>query len=95
MKGGYVHWLIPTISPTLLCLQMYSQPLCLSAVISVVLRGWRRVDKRITGIWMMPGIPLLLRVSLAFWARAFGLEIKELSFKEKTIQDCSVRLLSK
>ncbi|SDW89419.1 glycosyltransferase family 2 protein [Nitrosomonas communis] len=94
-EGGYVHWLIPAISPTLLCLQMYSQPLCLSALISVMLRGWWRVDRRITEIWMMPGIPLLLRATLALWGRAFRVEIKELSFKEKTIQNCSVRLLSK
>ena len=74
---------------------MYSQPLCLSALISVMLRGWWRVDRRITEIWMMPGIPLLLRATLALWGRAFRVEIKELSFKEKTIQNCSVRLLSK
>lgn len=94
-EGGYVHWFTPAISPTLLCLQMYSQSLCLSAVISVVLRGWRRPDRRISGIWMMPGIPLLLRTLLTLWGRAFGLEIKVLSFKKKTAQNCSARLLSK
>lgn len=94
-EGGYVHWFTPVISPTLLCLQMYSQPLSLSAVINVVLRGLRRADRRISGIWIMPDIPPLLRTLLTLWGRAFRLEIKVLSFKKRTTQNCSARVLSK
>lgn len=94
-EGGYVYWFTPTPSPTLLCLQMYSKPLHLSAVIKIIVRGWRRADRRVSGIWMLPGIPFLLRTSLVFWGRAFGLEIRMLSLKPVATQVSSASLLSK
>lgn len=87
-EGGYVHWFTPAISPALLSLQMYSQPLRLSAAIWITLRNWWRADRRISAIWMMDGIPLLLRTLLIVWGRVFGLEIKELSLKQVMTPSC-------
>lgn len=84
-KGGYVHWFTSTQSPVLLCLQMYSQPLRLTAVIWVTLKRWRRVDRRVSAIWMMDDVPFLLRTLLIVWGRMFRLEVKELSFDESSL----------
>ncbi|MXS79607.1 Glycosyltransferase, GT2 family [Nitrosomonas eutropha] len=84
-KGGYVHWFTSARSPTLLCLQMYSQPLRLTAVIWTTFRNWWRADRRISTIWMMDDIPFLLRTLLIVWGRVFRLEVKKLSFDESPL----------
>ncbi|MDP1559715.1 MAG: glycosyltransferase [Nitrosomonas sp.] len=88
-EGGYVHWFTPKLPVQLICLQMYSQPLRLSAVVSVMLRGWRRADRRVSEIWMMPGIPHLLSVLLVLWGRMRGLKV--LSLEEAVEQSCATR----
>lgn len=75
-EGGSVHWFTPELPPQLICLQMYSHPLQMNSIIRVLLRGWKRADRRITEIWIMPGVPTLLRTLLIFWARTRGLKMR-------------------
>ncbi|SFU64168.1 Glycosyltransferase, GT2 family [Nitrosomonas eutropha] len=84
-EGGYVHWFTSARSPALLCLQMYSQPLRLSAAIWITLRRWWRTDRRISAIWMMDDVPFLLRTLLLIWSRVFRLEVKELLLDESPL----------
>jgi GT2 family glycosyltransferase len=90
-KGGYVHWLTPDPSQPLLCLQMRSNSAGLGAAFSLLVRGWR-ADKRISEVWVLPGVSRLLRASLIFWARIRGLKV--LSWERaETIPDCTPKLL--
>ena len=92
-EGGSVHWFTPELSLQLICLQMYSHPLQLSSVIRVLLRGWRRADRRISEMWIMPGVPHLLLILLAIWVRLRGLKV--LSLEEVMAQSCAARFGSK
>ena len=90
-KGGYVHWLTPDPSQPLLCLQMRSNSAGLRAAFSLLMRSWR-ADKRISEIWVLPGVSRLLRASLIFYARIRGLKV--LSWERaETIPDCTPKLL--
>lgn len=92
-EGGSVHWFTPELSPQLTCLQMYSHPLQMSSIIRVFLRGWKRADRRIAEIWIVPGIPRLLFTLLVIWARLRGLKV--LSLEEVIAQTCATRLSPK
>ncbi|PSJ16197.1 glycosyltransferase family 2 protein [Nitrosomonas supralitoralis] len=89
-EGGSVHWFTPELPSQLVCLQMYNHPLQLSSVIRVLLRGWKRADRRISEIWIMPGVPHILHSSLAFWAHLHSLKV--LSPEEVIAQSCAVRM---
>jgi GT2 family glycosyltransferase len=90
-KGGYVHWLTPDPSQPLPCLQMRSKSVGIGAAFSLLLRGWR-ADKRISEVWVLPGISRLLRASLIFWAGIRGLKV--LSWERaETMPDCTPKLL--
>ena len=90
-KGGYVHWLTPDPSQPLPCLQMRSNSAGLGAAFSLLMRSWR-ADKRISEVWMLPGVSRLLRASLIFWAGIRGLKV--LSWERaETIPDCTPKLL--
>lgn len=90
-KGGYVHWLTPDPSQPLPCLQMRSKSVGLGAAFSLLMRTLR-ADKRISEVWMLPGVSRLLRASVIFWAGIRGLKV--LSWERAgTIPDCTPKLL--
>ncbi|MBA4142265.1 MAG: glycosyltransferase family 2 protein [Nitrosospira sp.] len=72
--GGYVHWLTPRPVQLLPCLQMRSNRAGVRAAAGLLLRSWR-ADKRISEVWMLPGVPRLLRASLITWARLRSVEV--------------------
>jgi GT2 family glycosyltransferase len=83
-EGGYVHWLTPDPSQPLLCLQMRSNSAGLGAAISLLTRSWR-ADKRISEVWILPGVSRLLRASLIFWARMRRLKVRSWETAETTL----------
>ncbi|MDP1558629.1 MAG: glycosyltransferase family 2 protein [Nitrosomonas sp.] len=74
-QGGNVHWLTPIPAPQLLCLHMRNSPANLITVIRLMLRGMFRKDKRVSAVWILPGVPRLLRVLLALFIRMRKLEV--------------------
>ncbi|MBS0299961.1 MAG: glycosyltransferase [Proteobacteria bacterium] len=86
--GGSVHWFTPLQPTRLICLQMYGHALRLHSVINVLSRGWQRADRRVTAIWIMPGVSFLLRGLLTVWARWQNLKIL---FIEETVAHDPVR----
>ena len=42
-----------------------------------MLRGWSREDKRISAVWILPGVSGLLRVLLALFIGVRQLEVKK------------------
>ena len=72
--GGSVHWFTPGQSSRLICLQMHSHPLQPGALLKVLLRGWQRADRRVTEIWIMPEVSILLRACVTVWIRLCGLK---------------------
>nr|MBP9101842.1 hypothetical protein [Nitrosomonas sp.] len=91
--GGAVHWLTPGQSSRLICLQMYQHPLQLSSMLRVWLRGWQRADRRVSEIWIMPEVPLLLRAWAAVWGRLCGLKV--LLLETAVAQDSGTKLRMK
>lgn len=91
--GGSIHWFAPEQSSRLTCLQMYSHTLQLRSVLGVLSRGWQRADRRITEMWIMPGVSFLLRALLAAWARLCGLKV--LLLEEIVTQDSVTKLRMK
>jgi GT2 family glycosyltransferase len=75
-QGGRLHWLTPALLPKLSCLQMRNSPTSLKMIMHLLLRGWSREDKRISAIWMLPGVPVMLRILLALWGHAQRLEMR-------------------
>ena len=73
-EGAFVHWLTPEPARVLLCLQMRNYSTGLWAGIWLLLRN-RRKDKRISEIWLLPGVSRSLRASLIFWARILRLKV--------------------
>ena len=74
-QGGNVHWLTPAPAPLLYCLHMRNSPVSLITVCRLMLRGLFRQDKRISVVWILPGVsPQLLRV-LTFFARLRKVEV--------------------
>ncbi len=73
-RGGGVHWLTPNASVQLSCLQMRNSRLRFSMIFRLLLRGWIRKDKRITTVWVVPGISISLSSILFVLAHLRRLE---------------------
>lgn len=76
-QGGGIYWLTPSPLPQLSCLQMRNSPARLKMIMRLMLRGWSRRDKRITAVWILPGVSGLLRVVLAFFISVRKLEVRK------------------
>lgn len=76
-QGGRLHWLTPVQLPTLSCLQMRNGTAGFKTITKLMLRGWSREDKRITAVWILPGVSAGLRILLTLFARLRQLEIRE------------------
>lgn len=76
-QGGGIYWLTPSPLPQLPCLQMRNSPARLKMIMRLMLRGWSRKDKRITAVWILPGVSGLLRVVLAFFISVRKLEVRK------------------
>lgn len=76
-QGGRLHWLTPSPLPELSCLQMRNGPAGLRKILRLMARGWSRKDKRITAIWILPGVSAGLRFLLALLTRMHHLELRE------------------
>ena len=76
-QGGSIHWLTPWPLPLLSCLQMRNSPASIKTIIKLMLRGWSREDKRISAVWILPGVSGLLRVLLALFIGVRQLEVKK------------------
>ncbi len=76
-QGGRLHWLTPSPLPQLSCLQMRNGKASFKTIVKLMLRGWSREDKRITVVWILPGVPAGLRIVLALFVQVYRLEIRE------------------
>lgn len=76
-QGGRLHWLTPELLPQLSCLQMHNGAIGLGAMLKLLLRGRSREDKRITDVWVLPGVAGWLRAALRVWGFACGLRVRE------------------
>ncbi len=74
-QGGNVHWLTPTPAPLLYCLHMRNSSVSLITVCKLMLRGLFRQDKRISVVWILPGISPQLVRALTFFARLRKIEV--------------------
>jgi GT2 family glycosyltransferase len=75
-QGGRLHWLTPVLLPKLSCLQMRNSLVSFKMIMSLLLRGWLREDKRISVVWILPGVPVMLRILLVLWGRMRRLEMR-------------------
>ncbi len=76
-QGGRLHWLTPSPLPELSCLQMRNGPAGLRKILRLMVRGWSRKDKRITAIWILPGVSARLRFLLVLLTRMHHWELRE------------------
>ena len=76
-QGGRLHWLTPALLPELSCLQMRNAPSGLRKIMQLMVRGWSRKDKRITAIWILPGVSAGVRFLLKLFAGMRHLELRE------------------
>ncbi len=76
-QGGRVHWLTPVLSSQLSCLQMHNNVISLVMILKLLLRGWSREDRRITAVWILPGVSVVLRTLLMVWVRIRRLQVQE------------------
>ena len=76
-QGGRLHWLTPVPLSTLPCLQKRNGTVGFKPITKLMLRGWSREDKRITVVWILPGVPAGLRIVLALFVQVYRLEIRE------------------
>ncbi len=76
-QGGRLHWLTPTLLRQLSCLQMQNSVISFAMIIKLLLRGWSREDKRITAVWILPGVSVGLRTLLMVWVRIRQLQVQE------------------
>ncbi len=76
-QGGRLHWLTPAPLPQLSCLQMRNGTAGFKTITKLMLRGWSREDKRITAVWILPGVSAGLRILLTLFVRLRRLEIRE------------------
>lgn len=74
-NGGHIHWLTPVKPDQLTCLQMYNHDLNLYSTVRILLRSWKRADRRVTEIWIASGIPFFLRTLLTVWGKWQGLKV--------------------
>ncbi len=83
--GGSVHWLTPEPASQLFCLHMNNHPTNLITVIKLMVQGWRRADKRISEVWMLPSNTYrMLRALLVIWCKIRC--IKLLLYEERSIK---------
>ena len=75
-QGGGVHWLTPSPLPQLSCLQMRNSPASIKTIAQLIVRGWSREDKRISAVWLLPGVSGILRTVLVLLIRLRKLEVK-------------------
>lgn len=75
-QGGGVHWLTSSPLPQLSCLQMRNSPASIKTIAQLMLRGWSREDKRISEVWLLPGVSGILRTVLVLLIRLRKLEVK-------------------
>lgn len=76
-QGGRLHWLTPAPLPQLPCLQLRNGKAGFKTIVKLMLRGWSREDKRITAVWILPGVPAGLRIVLALFVRVYRLKMRE------------------
>ena len=76
-QGGRVHWLTPLPLPRLSCLEMCNKPASIRMTIELMVRGFSRPDKRISAVWILPGVPVFLRILLALFVRVRKLEMRK------------------
>lgn len=76
-QGGRLHWLTPASLPQLPCLQLCNGKAGFKTIVKLMLRGWSRQDKRVTAVWILPGVPAGLRIVLALFVRVYRLEMRE------------------
>lgn len=76
-QGGRLHWLTPARLPMLSCLQMRNSKINLSVVVKLMLRGWSREDKRITAVWLLPAVPVWVRILLKLFVLLRRVEVRE------------------
>lgn len=86
-QGGNIHWLTPSPLPQLHCLQMHNSAASITMTIRLMLRGWSRKDKRISEVWILPGISGFQRVLLALLIRARKLEVHKWKIETPKITD--------
>lgn len=74
--GGSINWLSSGQSGQLPCLQVRNDDSSLLAGLRLMLHDfWRRSDKRISEVWITPGVPYFLGVLTAYWARLRGIRV--------------------
>ena len=76
-QGGRLHWLTASPLPQLSCLQMRNGKASFKTIVKLMLRGWSREDKRITAVWILPGVPAGLHIVLALFVQVCRLEMRE------------------
>ena len=75
-QGGVVYWLTPLPVSQLSCLQLHNLTANTTNLFRLMLRGRSRVDKRISGTWILPGVPVSLRILLAVFMRFHKMETR-------------------
>ncbi len=89
-KGGSVHWFTPEPASHLLCLHMLNSTTSLLMTIRfILLRGWLRLDKRISDIWIFSDAPRFLRAFLVQLGRIRGVKIHLWKKDAETLNDSS------
>ena len=75
-EGGIVHWLSSKPATQLSCFHMPNSFANLSVMVKLMLlRGWIRLDRRVSDIWILPDAPKLTRVLFVLLGRVRGVEI--------------------
>ena len=80
--GGAVHWLTPEPAPQLFCFHMRNRSISLWTSVKFMLRGLKRKDKRISEIWLFPGIPCRYNRLFLTFAHFRKLKIKSWPVKQ-------------
>lgn len=76
-QGGGVHWLTPVPLPQLSCYPMRNSPASFRVIVKQLMRGWWRRDKRVSAVWILPGVPSGLQILIMFFVRLRRLEMRE------------------
>lgn len=75
-EGGSVHWLTPAPVSQLPCLQLRNSSIGFKIIMKLMLRGRSRQDKRISAVWILPRVPVVLRLLFKLWVRWKSLEMR-------------------
>ena len=76
-QGGDIHWLTPTPLPQLLCYPMHNSLASCRVIVKRLMRGWWRRDKRVSAVWILPGVPSGLRFLVIFFVHLRRLEMRQ------------------